>query len=169
MLQYFLFFHMTLTQSNDLQVGKLELIACEYNQCELVDRYDTTSGLPGWQAPTDISVRAKGPIPNPELTHRKSYFVTTHPIDSRGVKGIDGNFYPIIPETIQLPNKTRSGFGVHADKNVPGTAGCLGVTNDPDWKRIQEQFTKIAKLGIDKIPLVITFDIPPLPKGERIP
>jgi hypothetical protein len=158
MLQYFLFFHMTLTQSNDLQIGKLELIACESNACELVDRYDTTSGLPGWQAPVDISARAKGPIPNPEAVKRKSYFVATRPIDSRGVKGIEGNFYPIIPETVQLPSKTRGSFGVHADKNVPGTAGCLGVTKDSDWKRIQEQFAKIAKLSIDKISLVITYN-----------
>lgn len=149
---------MTLAQSNDLQIGKLELIACQSNTCELVDRYDTTSGLPGWQAPTDISARAKGPIPNPEAVKRKSYFLTTKPIDSRGVKGIDGNFYSITPETVHLPDKTRSGFGIHADKNVPGTAGCLGVTNDSDWKRFQAQFVKITKLGIDKIPLVITYN-----------
>lgn len=151
---------MALGQSNDLQPGRLELIACDStkNRCDLIDVYEATSGLPGWQAPGDRNVRAKGPIPDPKFTpDRLAMFVITKPIDSRGVKGIDGNFYPITPTAIRTPVRTRSAFGLHADKNIPGTAGCIGITDDEDWAKLQLKLKEIGASGVEKIPLVVSY------------
>jgi hypothetical protein len=151
---------MALGQSNDLQPGRLELIACDSdkNRCELIDVYEATSGLPGRQAPSDRNVRAKGPIPDQGFTRdRQPLFISTKLIDLRGVKGIEGNFYPITPTTIRTPVRTRSQFGLHADKNVPGTAGCIGVTDDEDWAKLQLKLKEIGASGVDKIPLVVSY------------
>jgi hypothetical protein len=149
---------MGLIQSNELQTGYLQLVACDSNKCELLDKYEATSGLPGWQAPSDRNVRAKGPIPDARFTPKNEpMFIVTDPIDSRGVKGINGNFYPILPETIQTFVRTRSAFGLHADRNVEGTAGCIGIRSDTEWRKLELRLREINKSGVKKIPLVVTY------------
>lgn len=159
---------MGLIQSDDLQVGRLELISCTsdltQSKCELVDTYRATSGLPGWQAPSDRHARAKGPIPNPEFTPaRLPMFVSTKPLNYPNVKGIAGNFYSIDPDTIRTTVRSRSGFGLHADKNVPGTAGCVGLTDSLEWQNFQKQIGFLNQQGYQKIPLVVTYQTPDFP------
>lgn len=82
-----------------------------------------TSGLTGFQSHANLWDANKGPIP----PHDK-YTVSTIP-EPREAKGIEGDFFRIYPVELTHTDgqKKRSGFGIHRDANVPGSAGCIVI------------------------------------------
>ncbi|GET43002.1 hypothetical protein [Microseira wollei] len=74
-----------------------------------------------------------------------------------GVKGIEGMFYPIKP-FVQVNGIQRGDFGIHADANVPGSAGCIVLPPKGNgWKVFPERMTEIAAAGLFRIPLPVVY------------
>nr|MDJ0601794.1 hypothetical protein [Crocosphaera sp.] len=61
------------------------------------------------------------------------YMVDVRPLTLSN-PGIEGKFYKINPHLVDVGGVTRGDFGIHADRNVPGTAGCIGIESESDWK-----------------------------------
>ncbi len=150
-----LLFHMDLTSSNSLISGRLILL--DKDNSQIVERYIATSGCPGYQSFDSQKARGRGPIPAQYECGIGRYTVATKPIYMPQTKGVEGNFYKIDPHDVNIWGNERGDFGVHADKNVPGSAGCVVLTTDEGWKGFQKQMTQIASTGVTSIPLLVSY------------
>jgi hypothetical protein len=127
-------FCMALEDSDRLASGRLFL----YDGSDPIDAWVATSGLPGSQDRGDWSIRGRGYIPPIEFTNAKQWRVKTEAIDSSGVKGVEGLFYPILPLMVALKSgNNRGAFGVHFDANTPGSAGCIVIRNQSPWEEFK--------------------------------
>lgn len=138
------------SNSKALEMGKLKLIAGDKNIL-----YSCTSGLPGFQNLGSSVRRGKGRIPSCLQAKITNYWVTTEPVYLPKVKGVEGNFYPITPFTVSVSGAIRSDLGIHADRNVPGSAGCLVINLEDHWKQFQSEMKILANQGIIKLPLMV--------------
>jgi hypothetical protein len=129
-----LLFCMALQDSDVLAPGRLFL----YDGSRQIDTWSVTSGLPGCQDRGDWSVRGRGYLPPIEFTNAKQWRVKTAAIDSSGVKGVEGLFYPILPMMVSLKSgNDRGAFGIHFDANVPGSSGCVVIRNQRPWEEFK--------------------------------
>ena len=150
-MKLLLIFHNHLYASNYLINGRLILINKQTD--EIQDIYIASSGLPGYQEVEKLSFVGRGSIPPFFLP----YQVTTTPINEPNAKGIEGNFYPILPETVTFNDVERGEFGIHRDANVPGSAGCIVLTTSVGWNAFQQQMAKLADCGCKQIPLLVNY------------
>lgn len=98
-----------------------------------------------------------GALPANNVTTTRKYHILTIPEDSRHVKGVEGNFYRIYPNIITtVTGTTRSACGIHRDANLPGSLGCIVMSDDRfnDFERVISQL-KEQKIG--KIPLQVQY------------
>jgi hypothetical protein len=146
MKQHELVFTMPLGKSQSLITGSLKLI---YADGQVID-YLATSGLPDWQRPGDQWVRGKGPIPAGE------YEIPTEPywVETRGVEGF---FFHITPDPVGSGDRIRSELGVHYDANVPGTSGCIGLTDWETWEGFCRRMRNIAAQRVEFLPLTVQY------------
>lgn len=130
-------------------------------------RFIATSGLKFYQGIGGCSRRGRGAIPPCKLVGIAKYTVTTKPIPMPGIKGVEGNFYQILPFEVLVDQygKTvkRADFGVHADKNVKGTAGCIGILPGEHWRAFEDHMKKISTAGEKTIDLFV-----PMPDATTI-
>lgn len=125
---------------------------------ELMDVYIATSGSVGNQDRGDTDKKARGAIPATNEVGLKSYWVETKAIPMPHVKGIEGNFYAIKPFEVFVGVVQRGDFGIHADANVPGSAGCIVLPPKGNgWKVFRERMAAIAKEGVSRIPLQVVY------------
>jgi hypothetical protein len=141
-----LLFEMELKASQELLQGNLKLT---YPNGHEID-YLATSGCIQWQQPENQSARARGPIP------KGIYAIPTTPywLDTRGVEGY---FFHITPDPVEINGVLRGEFGIHFDANVPGSAGCIVLSRFPGWHRFCERMKAIAESGIQSIPLEVAY------------
>lgn len=154
-MTYLLVFHNHLFDSNSLIEGRLLLIDTDSNK--IIDEFRATSGCAGWQEPDEVSARGKGPIPKNLDVGIPHYTVDTNPLFMPNVKGVEGNFYKIDPHSITIGGVSRGDFGVHADRNVPGSAGCVVCTSETGWQAFQKHMQSLADAGVKKVPLLISY------------
>lgn len=123
-------------------------------------RFMATSGLKHYQGIGSCGVKGKGGIPPCELVGLQKYTVTTTPIPMPHVRGVEGNFYQILPfqvTVVQYGKKSyRSDLGIHADKNVLGSSGCIVIPPGEHWKEFEELMGKIRKGGIKTLDLFVS-------------
>ena len=119
-----------------------------------------------WRA---VSSHAKGQTPE-GFHHKGSYLppsyrvptlnqwrVSTSPEDSSRVRGVEGNFYRISPyEVVTDRGGVRSAFGIHRDANLPGSAGCI-VMSDDRFRYFENSMTRIRSEGHNSIPLIVVY------------
>ena len=101
----------------------------------------------------DGQFRLNGPLPANNNTRTKKYHILTTPEDSRHVKGVEGSFYRIYPNTIITTKGTRrSACGIHKDANLPGSNGCVVMTPNRfvDFENVIRQ---LKSEGVKQIPL----------------
>jgi hypothetical protein len=116
------------------------------------------SGLPGGQYPD--SCRIKGGIipPSSLLSPDRQYKIIVNPLDSRNVRGVEGNFYPIRPDTMIMRNGLERGyFGVHADAGVLGSLGCIVIRNRANWIQYESTMKTISQTEVREIPLDVFY------------
>ncbi len=65
--------------------------------------------------------------------------------------------YKINPHLIQVDGVTRGDFGIHADRNVPGTAGCIGIESERDWEDFKGIMDDYHHAGLTSIPLLVSY------------
>jgi len=123
----FLVLSMQLDETNEINCGRLFLY--DFNLGH-IGHWMATSGLGSLQKPKDWNYRNGGVLPPPHVCRPTftAYQVQTRPRDSTNIKGIEGNFYDILPKQITTQSgQVRGDFGIHKDANVPGTLGCIGL------------------------------------------
>ncbi len=148
MSKYALTFSLSTESTDELILGTLTLSKDDLE----VNAYIATSGLPGYQGDGDWVRRGRGLI-----VPDKPYQVITTPIDLRGTKGVEGNFFPITPHFVDSGVGVRGDFGIHFDANVPGSSGCIVLKTQRGWLAYQRDIKAIADEGIDEIPLTIIY------------
>lgn len=147
---YRLEFSMRLQPTARLLVGNLVMLKNE----QLLKSWRSTTSYPGKQY--RYSWREIGGVLPPD----EPYTVSTTAIFMPKVRGVQGNFYQILPFAIDTLGDTRADFGIHADRNVPGTRGCIGVleTQGPkSWDDFRATMKAIASEGFDKVPLKVSY------------
>ncbi len=151
-----LIFHLDTAKSSSLVEGRLLLIDKDFDK--IIERYRASSGQPNNQTYSHISAKGRGPIPPQyECSNLDFYQVLTTPIYMPDLKGVEGNFFKINPHSVKLGGLERGDFGVHSDANVPGSAGCVVLTSQPGWADFQVQMKKLVTLGINQVPLLISY------------
>jgi hypothetical protein len=152
----FLLFHIDLRKSGGIIDGRLLLM----EGSKIRERYIATSGTPDWQRRGDFDEIAKGPIPRPDIVNLDCYKVLTKADYVPEVVGIEGNFYAILPNAVQVPGgPKRSHFGIHRDANVPGSAGCVVLPTKIGWEAFQKQMKRLQDEGIEEIDLQIDYAV----------
>ncbi|MDJ0599754.1 MAG: hypothetical protein QNJ37_13040 [Crocosphaera sp.] len=48
-------------------------------------------------------------------------------------------------------------MGIHADRNVPGTAGCIGIESEEDWEAFKAIMDDYQRAGLKAIPLLVSY------------
>lgn len=150
-----LLFHSHLEDSSKLLEGRLLLI--ESNNLEIVDTFRAASGSVGWQEPDEVNKVGRGAIPEQGAVGIQHYGVLTEPLDSRNVKGVEGNFYTITPRRVSVNGVTRGDFGIHKDANVPGSAGCIVLTTAVGWEAFQQYMRQLRGKGLYQVPLLVSY------------
>lgn len=146
---------MDLAKSNSLINGRLLLVDTDKNLIR--ERYIATSGRVGSQYFEMLGTRSRGPIPPQYECGINAYTVNTKPIYMPQVVGVEGNFYKINPHNVNIWKGTRGDFGIHADKNLPGSAGCVVLPTAEGWRGFQKQMSELASLGLASVPLLVSY------------
>ncbi|NUO19972.1 hypothetical protein HUU59_11035 [bacterium] len=113
-----------------------------------------TSGLIGFQSQANLWTPGKGPIP----PHDK-WTVSTTP-EVRPDKGIEGDFFRIYPVELINPNNAadkRSGFGIHRDANIPGSAGCIVIADRLHFAEFTRFMLILAAKSVKSLPLEVNY------------
>lgn len=150
-----LIFYQELRSTSQLIEGRLMLIDSQTNKTQNI--YVAASGSPGSQSTNDITARGRGPIPPMIDIDIPYYTVSTTPLYMPKVKGVEGNFYQISPYAVQIGNVSRGDFGVHFDKNVPGSAGCVVLRTALGWKAFEDDMKTFSDGDIRQVPLIVSY------------
>lgn len=67
----------------------------------------------------------KGPLPSGKYLVKKAYFL---PSDFPNKEAYSKNGYSFFTPLVPQFNTDRTQLGIHPDGNVPGTLGCIGLT-----------------------------------------
>jgi hypothetical protein len=171
MSKYSLKFVLNTNRSSKLIVGSLQLLKDD----ELINAYKATSSYKGFQYDGSWNQRGGLLPPTEVLKQRRGansfYEVNTTPIKMPNVKGVNGDFFQILPFAITMSNGVvRSDFGVHADKyndlqgydsNMPksgeGTLGCIGFQTGRGYAAFRRDMNKIKKEGVKSIELIVKY------------
>jgi hypothetical protein len=154
--QPFLVFSMPLDNTPELNRGRLVLYDWDQG---VIGRWVATTGLGMWQKIGGWSKQGGGVIPatyqcNPTFAN---YWVQVAPIDLSHVKGVGGDAYPITPFAVTTKdNVKRSDLLIHRDANVPGSMGCIVMTDD-EYADFCKTFNR-ELIGHEKIKLWIQYD-----------
>lgn len=117
--------------------------------------FSATSGLPGYQSLDRAGIRGKGRIPTCNQVNLKCYRVATKPINLPRIKGVEGNFYAIIPYMVLVAGNKRGDFGIHYDANVPGSAGCIVIRQRDHWSLFEKCMKTLWDADIIAIDLYV--------------
>ena len=85
------------------------------------------------------------------------YTVSTQPIPLDHVKGVEGNFYQILPFAVVTDEGgKRSDFGIHKDANAPGSLGCPVMSSDR-FSQFEQAMRELRTQGISDLPLFVQY------------
>ncbi len=131
--------------------GRGKLIAVNTKKGKIDGAWKALSGVGGKE-----NQRMVGPIPSQPSVSVTRYMVNVQPLTLSN-PGIAGKFYKINPHLISINGKTRGDFGIHADRNVPGTAGCIGISDGPEWTSFKKLMSDYNEAGLTQIPLLVSY------------
>ena len=131
--------------------GKGKLIAVNTKESRIDGAFFALSGVGG-----NENQIMRGPIPSNGAINRIHYWVDTKPLILSN-PGIAGNFYKINPHFINVEGVTRGDFGIHADRNFPGTAGCIGIESEKEWQMFKDLMQYYQHAGLTQIPLIVSY------------
>jgi GH24 family phage-related lysozyme (muramidase) len=157
-IHYFLDFAMGLDNDGRLESGRLVLRSISEAGGRTHQVWIATTSTANKQKPEDFHQKG-GPIP-PEyrVPAIKSWDVETTPIAMPGTKGVEGNFYKILPYMVVTDQKGQRGdFGIHQDANAPGSLGCIVMSPGDRWNSFEAEMNRLKGLGYMKLPLFITY------------
>lgn len=151
-----LLFHQHLVKSAKLNEGRLLLIDSATNK--IANTYIATSGLPNYQTVDGLCLPGRGAIPQNNSIGLDRYTVDTSPLYLPNVKGVEGDFYKIRPDTVSTSNGTLPGdFGIHFDANVPGSSGCVVLRTNVGWEAFKNDIQALLAAGTREIALLVSY------------
>lgn len=150
-----LFFSMQLDETAELNRGRLFLI--DEVSKGIVGRWVATSSTGNKQGVKDWSVRGGVIPPTYELSGGPAFYsVAVNPVDLKHVKGVEGSGYPITPFEVKTKDGgTRSDLLIHRDANVPGSMGCI-VLSDGEFADFEKTFRQQCN-GQDRVKLLVGY------------
>lgn len=150
---YYLVYSGHWDRDKGLDWGRLTLNCLERGN---LDIWVTTSSA-GNRQTYDWQFKRNGCLPANNNTTTRKYHILTTPEDSRHVKGVEGSFYRIYPNTIVTTRNTvRSCCGIHKDANLPGSLGCLVMTPER-FVNFEKAITRLRNEGLKRIPLQVQY------------
>jgi len=150
-----LLYHQHLQRTEEIIEGRLLLIDTEV--AAIANTYIAASGLPNYQRFDCLSTPGRGSIPPNSLVGVNSYSVSTTPLYMPDIKGVEGNFYKINPDTVTVNGVQRGDFGIHFDANVPGSSGCLVIRTAVGWQAFEKNMKALLTSGVNKIQLLVSY------------
>ena len=121
-----------------------------------INEWSVTSSHVNGQQRGDQNIRGGLIPPVHHVRNLDKYEVILIPEDSTDVKGVEGEFYRILPYQIVTKNgSARSALGIHRDANLPGSMGCIVMDkfNFDDFILTMAWVRK--ELTIDRLPLFV--------------
>ena len=119
--------------------------------------WKATSSYASKQYPESFHERGGMLPPQYRVPGLKFYTVSTKPIPMPRTKGVEGNFYQILPfEVITDKGGKRSDFGIHKDANAPGSRGCIVMSGDR-FEQFEQAMKELRTQGISEIPLFVQY------------
>lgn len=136
--------------------GELSLILS--GGLETAIKLRATSGLAGFQYQRSWLQRQKGPLPPTNvILQRARWVMSCDRYWLPKVRGVEGSFYALLPYEVQLGSITRGDFGIHYDANVPGSAGCIVIPDQPHWDAFRTLVAQARNLGTTTLPLEVRY------------
>ncbi len=135
--------------ANKSNKGKGKLIAIDTRSASIDGAWNAVSGIGG-----EEDQPRRGPTPSNTNVNFDHYILTVRPL-YLSQKGIEGNFYQYLPFAFRVNGVTRENFGIHADRSVFGTAGCIGIQDGKQWESFKILMSEYQKGGLHKIPLLV--------------
>lgn len=123
----------------------------------VLETWKATSGCVGYQFKGSQRLKGRGCLPSHLQIDRDGYTVALAPVDLTPLKGVEGNFYRILPFEVRVNGIIRGDFGIHRDANVPGSAGCIVITREADWKKFEKTMLLVRGAGIRELPLKVNY------------
>jgi hypothetical protein len=157
-------FRMTLSDADNLLQGVLSFMEGDTP----ISSFTATSGLSGYQQLCHQSARGRGPIPSCKRLGITNYSVRTTPFDERGVTGVEGNFYYVEPDPVDVP-PLRGEFGIHFDANIPGSAGCIVFPEQSEWEKFQDLMMQYKMQGHQCISLIVEYNVAETYQEDDVP
>lgn len=122
-----------------------------------VDIWVATSSHKNLQDEEDFHKRGGIIPPSYRCPELKSWIVDLKPIYLPRVKGVEGNFYRIVPYEVRTDKGgVRGDFGIHRDANVEGSLGCI-VMSDKRFKSFEKRLTMLRSEGVRYVPLTVIY------------
>lgn len=153
-MSHFLFFSQHYDRDRGLDYGRLSLNHLEKGVLEI---WKSTSSIASKQYPESFHERG-GLIPPPyRCKNLDKYTVNLKPIPLPHVKGVEGNFYKINPHFVVTDKGGQRGdFGIHLDGNVPGSLGCIVMTEDR-FSQFEFQMKELLNMKVESLPLFVQY------------
>ncbi|MEH2394467.1 MAG: hypothetical protein V7K21_23330 [Nostoc sp.] len=152
---YFLTFSLNFDRDPGLEEGRLYLRHLEKGMLQV---WVATSATARKQFPESFHQKGSMIPPEYRVLELKFWTVNTKPISMKEKKGVEGNFYQILPSDVKTDKGgVRGDFGIHKDANVPGSMGCIVLTPER-FQGFEKEVTQLAKEGKDSIPLFVTYN-----------
>ncbi len=119
--------------------------------------FSCTSGLPGFQYHGGWKIPRKGCIP-PSRLIKEGFYVSTQRLWLPNVPGVEGSFYAASPFSANYEGVTRGDFGLHADKNRWGSAGCIVFRLEDHYKLFEQYMKQFSTERIKSLPLEVVYN-----------
>jgi len=136
----------------------------EGNRSVETSMFEAKSGLPNEEGKFDYSLsrqkeKNRGPVPEGlwQLTGQRYHTTDPDVLPSSGYYDTKGRGWYMKLKSVTAPTHGRTGFEIHPDGNVPGTAGCIGIScqvpNLPQqfYNAMEKTLQGVAK---DKLPMI---------------
>ena len=155
---YLLIYSQQFDRDPGLDYGRLSLNHLKQGTVEI---WRATSATKGKQKPESFHEKYSLIPPQyrvPKLMkNKKTWTVHTEPLPRPNNPGIEGNFYKITPYLVETDKGGKRGdFGIHKDANVPGSLGCI-VMSEKRFVQFEQKMTKLRNQGIKEIPLFVQY------------
>jgi hypothetical protein len=144
------------TNPGKLQQGRLMLRDIVKNEVRGI--WTATSSIPGRQGVEGF--HQKGGLIPPAyrlVGGVKGWLVDPKPINLKATKGVEGNFYRILPYAVTTDKGGQRGdFGIHLDANAPGSLGCI-VMNKKQFTEFEAQMSDLRSQKVELVDLVVVY------------
>lgn len=122
------------------------------------EKFAASSGCPRFQFIGAETLKGRGQIPSPVVCGKECFKLQVNPVNLSHVRGIEGNGYPILPFNVNVSGEIERGdFLIHADRNAPGSAGCIVITLEHHWNTFEQRMRVLNSKGYQYLDLLIDY------------